>query len=799
EHRREGRPTGAARTAQRRHPRPDPRAGRTREQPQGRQRRSPEAPADGVHRRLGLRQELPRVQHDRRGVPADDQRDLQRVRAGVHADAGAPGGRPARGADHGDHRRPGADGGRPPLDGGDGHGRQRAAADPVQPARAAAHRPARRVRLQRPVGPRERRDHRRARRQDQDREGDVQPHGRHVPALRGPGLGHGLRPDRPLRRQQVARGGGAEHPRLQHGRLVRAHLPRVWLLRHGQADPPVHQARAARPAVPRADQDQGRRHQPDVRRAHPAAAEVDAVQGRRGDAAAHPGLRRAGRGVHDLPGLRRHAPERGGAVLADRRDEHRRGVRDADQRPGRLGARAGRAVGGAAADDAGGDPRLLRRDRAGLPLARPPFRDAVGRRGAADEDDPPPRLGADRCHLRLRRADHRPAPARHPAHERPAAAPARQGQHGAGRRAQAGGHRGGRPRRRPRARSGDRGRHGLLRGSRRGAAGRRHPDRPPPGRPGEAEGDGAQPHRHAGDPRGLAPQPARRRRRPPARRAPRRHGRRRLGQELAHPRLAVRARRGGVRRPGPDPGLAAEQPGDLHRTARPDPQGVREGQRRQAGPLQRQLRGRLPDVQRRRRDLHRPGDDGRGRHHVRGVRGQALPGLGARAPPRRARHQPGARDVGGRGGGLLRRGRGAHAGRPRGPGAARRRRPGLPQPRPAADDAVRRRAPAAQAGHPHGRQGRDLRPRRADQRPAPRRRRAPARPARPARGRRPVGHRHRAPPGGHGARRLDRRPRPGRRPRRRPDRLRGHARRARRVPLDADRRAPRGLRRGHGL
>ena len=60
-----------------------------------------------------------------------------------------------------------------------------------------------------------------------------------------------------------------------------------------------------------------------------------------------------------------------------------------------------------------------------------------------------------------------------------------------------------------------------------------------------------------------------------------------------------------------DPRLAAEQPGDLHRAARPDPQGVRQGQRREAGAVQRQLRGRLPDLQRRRRHLHRPGDDGR--------------------------------------------------------------------------------------------------------------------------------------------------------------------------------------------
>ena len=94
-----------------------------------------------------------------------------------------------------------------------------------------------------------------------------------------------------------------------------------------------------------------------------------------------------------------------------------------------------------------------------------------------------------------------------------------------------------------------------------------------------------------------------------------------------------------------------------------------------------------------------------------------------------------------------------------------------------------------------GEKRRDLHPRRADHRPAPRRRRAAARPARPAGRRRQVGHRHRAPPGGHGARRLGRRPRPRRRPRRRPDHLRGHAGRARRRSLHPHGRAPRGVRR----
>ncbi len=125
--------------------------------------------------------------------------------------------------------------------------------------------------------------------------------------------------------------------------------------------------------------------------------------------------------------------------------------------------------------------------------------------------------------------------------------------------------------------------------------------------------------RHAGDPRRVDAQPPRRGRRHPPRGALRGHGRRRLRQELADPRLGLRPRRRGGDRPGRDPRLATEQPGDLHRPARPDPQGVRQGQRREAGAVQLQLRGRLPHLQRRRRHLHRPGRHGHRRIHVRGV------------------------------------------------------------------------------------------------------------------------------------------------------------------------------------
>ena len=103
--------------------------------------------------------------------------------------------------------------------------------------------------------------------------------------------------------------------------------------------------------------------------------------------------------------------------------------------------------------------------------------------------------------------------------------------------------------------------------------------------------------------------------------------RRRLGQELADPRARCPAATAWSSvDQARDPRLAAQQPGDVHRAARADPQGVREGQRREAGAVQRQLRGRLPHLQRRRRHLHRPGDDGRRRDRLRGVRGQAVPG-----------------------------------------------------------------------------------------------------------------------------------------------------------------------------
>ena len=92
-------------------------------------------------------------------------------------------------------------------------------------------------------------------------------------------------------------------------------------------------------------------------------------------------------------------PECGGTRLSEAARSSRIGSisiadasRDADQRPGRLGPRPGRAVGGAAAQRAGKVARLVHGDRAGLPVARPAVGHAVGRRGAARQDDPPAQL-----------------------------------------------------------------------------------------------------------------------------------------------------------------------------------------------------------------------------------------------------------------------------------------------------------------------------------------------------------------------------------------------------------------------
>ena len=52
---------------------------------------------------------------------------------------------------------------------------------------------------------------------------------------------------------------------------------------------------------------------------------------------------------------------------------------------------------------------------------------------------------------------------------------------------------------------------------------------------------------------------------------------------------------GRVRRPGPDPPLSTEQPGDLHRITRSDPQRLREGQRVKAALFSANSEGACPN------------------------------------------------------------------------------------------------------------------------------------------------------------------------------------------------------------
>jgi excinuclease UvrABC ATPase subunit len=89
--------------------------------------------------RLGLGQELARLRDDRRGVAAADQRDLQRLRSGLHADARAADVDVLEGLTTAivvDRRRLGAD----PRSTVGSATDANAAADPLLPARAAARR-----------------------------------------------------------------------------------------------------------------------------------------------------------------------------------------------------------------------------------------------------------------------------------------------------------------------------------------------------------------------------------------------------------------------------------------------------------------------------------------------------------------------------------------------------------------------------------------------------------------------------------------------------------------------------------
>ena len=395
----------------RRQPRPDPRAGRTGEQPQGHQRRDPEAPADGVHRRLRFGQELTGLRHDRRGVTAADQRDLQHVRAGLHADAVPAGGRRPRRPDDRDHRRPGADGRQRSLHRGYRDRRQRDAAHPVQPAGGAAHRLAQRLLVQRPVGEGERRHHRRARRgKTQTKKATFTRLGGMCPRCEGMGsvtdfdLSALYDDSKSLNEGaltipgysmdgwygRIFSGSGyfdmdkpiAKYTKKELHNLLYREPTKIKVeginLTYEGVIPKIQKSMLSK------DVDT---LQPHIRAFVERAVTFTTCPG--------------------CDGSRLSEEARSSKI---ERQEHRRRLLHADQRPGRLGPGDRRSIGRPAPRRAAAPHRLVRRDRVGLPLARPTVGHLVRGRGTTHQDDPPPRLVADRRHLRIRRAHDRPAP-----------------------------------------------------------------------------------------------------------------------------------------------------------------------------------------------------------------------------------------------------------------------------------------------------------------------------------------------------------------------------------------------------
>jgi excinuclease UvrABC ATPase subunit len=92
-------------------------------------------------------------------------------------------------------------------------------------------------------------------------------------------------------------------------------------------------------------------------------------------------------------------------------------------------------------------------------------------------------------------------------------------------------------------------------------------------------------------------------------------------------------------RPEPGARLAPLQYRDLYRHSRQCPQGLRQGQWRRSLAVLGQFQGRLPRLQRPGRHLYRSGPSRSDGHHLRDLRGQALPARSAGPSPARQVHQ----------------------------------------------------------------------------------------------------------------------------------------------------------------
>jgi hypothetical protein len=242
---------------------------------------------------------------------------------------------------------------------------------------------------------------------------------------------------------------GGRHPARHRLEPVDAGAARLRHRRLAELVGPVEQAVVRRAPLLRVPREQG------VQDAHPCAAvqvpQLHALRQLRrcapgpGSAAVATGskgrgrrrarafkaLHAAGRGLVAGParGLAGPAPARpdAGARRAAAPLLRRPGTARRRRRPARPPAPAARRDPHATA--------LPVRCRPGLPEPGPPEPFAVGRRGAAHQPDDRARHLAGQYAVRARRAQHRPAPARHGAHRRGHAPPARRRQYAGGGRA----------------------------------------------------------------------------------------------------------------------------------------------------------------------------------------------------------------------------------------------------------------------------------------------------------------------------------------------------------------------------
>ena len=338
------------------------------------ERRDPQAPADRVHRGLGIGQELAGVRHDRGRIAAADQRDLQRVRAGLHADPGPSRRRRAGGLTTAiivDQERMGSD--------------PRSTVGTVTDANAML-----RILFSRLAQP---------------HIGPPQAFSFNVASVaaqpaRSPSSAAAARPSAVRRASaspagcaRAARARGsvsdidltalydetkslqrrcAAHPRLQHGRLVRPDLPRLRLLRPGQAD---------QRSTPRGNcttcctRNRRRSRSSGINLTYEGLIPASRSRccPRTSSRCSRTSARSSSERSPSAPARTAPAPgcRRGGRSSQDRRGQHRRRVRDADQRPGRLGRGVTEPSVAPLIAALCAHPGLVRRHRTGLPRARP--------------------------------------------------------------------------------------------------------------------------------------------------------------------------------------------------------------------------------------------------------------------------------------------------------------------------------------------------------------------------------------------------------------------------------------------